>query len=188
MNACVNARLIVVVGPSGAGKDSLLNWLRARLSAPQLVHWTRRTITRPVQAGGEDHESLDEAAFTAVQQSGGFALHWQANGLRYGIRHQELRPLSQGQWVMLNGSRAHLPECAQICPGMTVLHITADAEVLRSRLQNRGRESEAAIEARLQRAVELEVPAGCRLLEVRNNSTLDTAGSQLLLEMKFLWD
>lgn len=188
MTVGVNARLIVVVGPSGAGKDSLLSWLRARLPVTHPVHWTRRTITRPVQAGGEDHESLDEAAFTAVLQTAGFALHWQANGLHYGIRHQELHPLSRGQWVMLNGSRAHLAECAQVCPGMTVLHITADAQVLRSRLQHRGRESAAAIEARLQRAVELEVPAGCRLLEVHNNSTLEAAGSQLLLDMSFLRD
>lgn len=188
MNADVNARLIVVVGPSGAGKDSLLGWLRAHWPATRPVHWVRRTITRPAQAGGEDHESLDEAAFAAIHQAGGFVLHWQANGLHYGIRQQELLPLAKGQWVMLNGSRAHLQECAQAFPGMTVLLITADAEVLRRRLLSRGRESEAAIEARLQRAVHVQVPAGCSLLAVRNNSSLDDAGAQLLSELKFLWD
>jgi len=186
MNANLNARLLVVVGPSGAGKDSLLAWLRKRLPATQPVHWTRRTITRPVQAGGEDHESLDEAAFFLVQQAGGFAMHWQANGLQYGIRHRELRPLAQGQWVMLNGSRAHLPDCAQVCPGMTVLHITADTEVLRERLHKRGRENKEAIEARLRREVKLEVPAGTRLLEVRNNASLDVAGAQLLSMLECL--
>lgn len=186
MNTSLNARLLVVVGPSGAGKDSLLAWLRTRLPATQPVHWTRRTITRTVQAGGEDHESLNEAEFLLVQQAGGFVMHWQANGLHYGIRHLELRPLTQGQWVMLNGSRAHLPDCAQVFPGMTVLHITADVAVLRDRLHKRGRENKEAIEARLRREVKLEVPAGTRLIEVRNNASLELAGEQLLSMLECL--
>lgn len=180
MNTNMNARLIVVVGPSGAGKDSLLAWLRARLPARHSVHWVRRTITRPAQAGGEDHESLDDAVFDAAVQAGCFALHWQANGLHYGIRRSELLPLAQGQWVMLNGSRAHLPDCAQVYPGLTVLHIVADTEVLRMRLLNRGRESEEVIEERLKRAVKFEVPESSHLLEVHNSGSLDEAGDRLL--------
>lgn len=186
MNAYLYERLIVVVGPSGAGKDSLLTWLRASLIAKQTMHWARRTITRPAQPGGEDHESLDKAEFAQIEQAGGFALHWSANGLDYGVRHAELLPLVQGKWVMLNGSRAHLSDHAQLFPGMTVLHITADMDVLRQRLQSRGRESHDAIEARLHRSVELVIPASCRLIEVRNNKTLDHAGVQIVSSLQLL--
>lgn len=176
----MNGRLLVVVGPSGAGKDSLLAWLREHMPASQPVHWVRRTITRPAQAGGEAHEGLSEAEFETVLQTGGFALHWHANGLRYGIRHEELKPLQHRQWIFLNGSRAHLDACALAYPGMTVLHITADVRVLRERLRGRGREDEAAMEARLLRAVDLVVPRGSRLIEVHNSCSLDQAGQQLL--------
>lgn len=186
MSRDMNARLISVVGPSGAGKDSLLAWLRDRLPATAPVHWARRSITRPMQAGGEAHESLDLHEFEAVRRAGGFVLHWQANGLHYGIRQEELLPLKYQQWVMLNGSRAHLFACAQAFPGMTVLHLTADAHVLYKRLRQRGRESMDAIEARLQRMVPLEVPTGSRLIEVRNNSALELAGRQLLSALEAL--
>lgn len=182
----MNQRLIYVVGPSGAGKDSLLAWLRERLPVSLPVHWVRRTITRPAHAGGEDHESVDAPTFEAALQAGGFALHWEANGLKYGIRQQELVPLANKHWVMLNGSRAHLEACCARYPGLSVLHITADTHILRSRLRQRGRESVEAIEARLQRFVNLAAPADSKLMEVRNNTSLDVAGHRLLLELERL--
>lgn len=179
----MNQRLVYVVGPSGAGKDSLLAWLREHLSASLPMHWVRRTITRPVHAGGEDHESVDVPTFEATLKAGGFALHWEANSLKYGIRQKELVPLANKHWVMLNGSRAHLEACCARYPGLTVLHITADTHILRSRLRQRERENAQAIEARLQRFVDLAVPADSKLIEVRNNTSLDVAGHRLLLEL-----
>jgi ribose 1,5-bisphosphokinase len=80
----------------------------------------------------------------------------------------------------VNGSRAHLPDAASAYPGLTVLHITADRVVLRERLMRRGRESIDAIEARLKRHVELTAPSGCSWIEIRNDTTVDAAGEQLL--------
>jgi ribose 1,5-bisphosphokinase len=179
----MNGRLIYIVGPSGAGKDSLLAWVREHLPASAPLHWARRAITRPADAGGEAHECLDTEGFENVVQAQGFAMHWQANGLRYGIRREELAHLThavQGQWVLLNGSRAYLPEAARLYPGMTVIHITADAKVLRQRLAKRGRESAQEIERRIERAVALQVPEGSALHEVRNNDQLEAAGRQLM--------
>ena len=179
----MNGRLIYVVGPSGAGKDSLLAWVREQLPASAPLHWAGRVITRPADAGGEAHECLDADSFERVLQAQGFAMHWQANGLRYGIRREELAHLAhqvQGRWVLLNGSRAYLPEAARLYPGMTVIHITADAKVLRQRLVKRGRESVQEIERRIERAVDLQVPEGSALHEVRNNDQLEAAGRQLM--------
>lgn len=172
-------RLIYTVGPSGAGKDSLLAWLRARLPAQAPVHLARRTVSRPMQPGGETHESVDAGEFEALRARNAFVFDWQANALRYGVREQELLPLQYGAWVLVNGSRAHLPQAAQKFPGLTVLHITASPETLRKRLLSRGRETPDMVEARIARATELAWPMGTEAIEISNDGTLDEAGAQL---------
>jgi ribose 1,5-bisphosphokinase len=176
----MNAQLIYVVGPSGAGKDSLLIWLRQHLPSDLPIHWARRTIDRPCIPDSEMHESVNTLEFNWLLDAQKLAMHWDANEHKYGIRNAELRPLAQQHWVFLNGSRAHLPHATHLYPGLTVLHITADIEVLRHRLLRRGRESHAAIENRLQRAVEWTAPPGCRLIEIHNNDSLESSGKNLL--------
>lgn len=147
--------MIYIIGPSGAGKDSLLNGLRhdiAGMSKPPPLYFAQRTITRSRHQSNEDHEAVDASNFESLLQSNAFALTWFANDLHYGVRHKELAPMSEGTWVMVNGSRAYLEEAKLRFPGLTVLHITAPIEVLRSRLLLRGRENEQAIEARLNRS------------------------------------
>ena len=152
-------RLIYIIGPSGAGKDSLLNGLRqdmAGMATPPPLYFAQRTITRSYLQTNEDHEAVDASKFESLLQSNAFAMNWFANGLHYGVRHHQLAPMSVGMWVMVNGSRAYLSEAKLRFPGLTVLHITAPAEVLRARLLARGRENEKDIEARLSRSPDIE--------------------------------
>ena len=55
--------LFFVVGPSGAGKDALIEG--ARHLADRFC-FARRVITRPAGSPGENHEALDEAAFAEL--------------------------------------------------------------------------------------------------------------------------
>jgi ribose 1,5-bisphosphokinase len=142
------------MGPSGVGKDSLLNGLRQDMAGMAKVpplHLAQRTITRSHHQSNENHEAIDEISFQSLLQNNAFALNWFANGLHYGIRHSQLAPMSEGAWVMVNGSRAYLAEAKRRFPGLTVLHITAPIEILRTRLLARGRENEQDIEERLSR-------------------------------------
>ena len=185
----MSRRLIYVVGPSGAGKDSLLLWLRQHTPDSARVHWARRTIDRPnsTEPGAENHESVDAAGFERLLANAELAMHWDANTHRYGIRQSELTQLSDSDGcVIVNGSRAHLPMVARDYPGLTVLHITATPAVLRERLLARGRESVQAVEARMLRHIALDIPAGCALVEIGNDSTLDEAGQQLLAKLRTL--
>lgn len=182
----MNQRLIYVMGPSGAGKDSVLGWLREHLPPGLPVHWARRTITRPVAAGGEAHEEIDTARFVSLQDQGQFALAWQANGLHYGVRHAELSALQQGHWVLVNGSRGHLHHAQQRHPGLQVVHITADPATLVQRLTARQRETPEQIRQRVERAGAFAVPHGA--IEILNNGTLHQAGQGLLLALKNLKD
>jgi ribose 1,5-bisphosphokinase len=176
----MNHHLIYVVGPSGVGKDTLLDWLRSNLPKHLPAHWAQRTIDRPSVPDGEAHESVTPDAFKSLLAAQSFALHWQANGHQYGIRHAQLAPMPH-QLVFVNGSREHLPLAAQSYAGMTVLHITADKEVLRQRLLLRNRESHAEIELRLNRLITLVPPADCAFFEIQNNDSLQASGQQLLL-------
>ncbi len=174
----MSRRLVYVMGPSGVGKDSVLDWLKAHAPAKPVVHFARRTVTRPLHAGGEDHEALPVDCFEQQAQVDAFALHWQANGLRYGVRHGQLAPLQQGQWVLVNGSRGHLPQALSAYPEMTVVHITARPDTLRQRLTARGRETEVEVQARLQRALEFTAPPGAHC--IANDGRLQEAGLALL--------
>jgi len=176
----MNQRLIYVMGPSGAGKDSLLDWLKSRLPPESPIYFAKRTIDRPLQALGEQHESVDSATFERLQQEQSFAMHWLANGRQYGVRHSELEPLKQQQWLLVNGSRAYLPEALRQFDGMTVLHISASADILRARLLTRQRETPQAVEARVQRAVAFSVPPTCHCVSVLNDTSLDEAGAVLM--------
>ena len=55
--------MIVVVGPSGAGKDSIMNFAASRFRERDDVHFVRRVITRDSDAGGENHDAVSDEAF-----------------------------------------------------------------------------------------------------------------------------
>lgn len=153
-------RLIAVVGPSGAGKDTLLAGALALRPEWELV---RRVITRPAGAGGEAHEAVGLSEFAARCALGEFAVHWQAHGLCYGIPQSALGRVRAGATVLFNGSRAALPQARAAFPRLEVVMVTAPVPVLAARLSARGRESAAAIAARLERSL-LAPPPDARVV------------------------
>lgn len=172
--------LFAVVGPSGAGKDTLMEAVAARRPEVRLV---RRVITRPSSAGGEVFEGVTEEDFAARVAAGGFALHWRAHGLGYGVPVSVESDLAAGRMMLCNLSRAVLPDAAERFPGMRVLHVTARPEVLAGRLAARGRESAGDIAARLTRAG-YPLPGGLRVTEIDNSGALEEAVAQMLAALQ----
>lgn len=154
--------LILVVGPSGAGKDTLLNGAREALAEHAPVRFVRRVITRPATGRGADpgeeaHESTSEQAFHARQEAGDFALSWRAHGLHYGVPADIGIDLAQGRVVIVNVSRAVVAEAAERFP-VAVIEVIAPADALARRLAARGREDAVDVARRLSRAIELPLP------------------------------
>lgn len=175
----MKGRLIYVVGPSGAGKDSVIGYARARLPADAGVAFAQRTITRPASAGGEDHIAVSEAEFEGLLAQGAFAMHWRANGLAYGIGTEIRDWLAAGRTVVVSGSRAHLPVAMADFPDLEVVEVAASVETLRARLGARGREDAAQVERRLARATSLALPPGTPACRIDNDGDLAAAGERL---------
>jgi ribose 1,5-bisphosphokinase len=169
-------RLIYVVGPSGAGKDSVIAWVRERLPADSSLAFARRAITRAAQADGEQHEPVTDAEFAERLARGDFALHWEANGCRYGIGREIVGQLQAGMTVVVCGSRAHLSQARLAFPDLEAVHVTAPPDVRLRRLMKRGREAPGAVSARLARAMHVGTPA----LELVNDRAIEDSGTRLL--------
>jgi phosphonate metabolism protein PhnN/1,5-bisphosphokinase (PRPP-forming) len=171
-------RLILVVGPSGAGKDSLIAWCRVRLAGNPSVVFPRRVITREMTDGSEDHVTVSEAAYGEMAANGGFALHWRAHGLGYGIPASIASDLAAGRSVVVNVSRAVLDEARRRFPQVTVVSVTVPPAVLAERLHRRSRESAEDITGRLARAGAYDV-TGPDVVALDNSGSIGTAGAAL---------
>ncbi len=170
-------RLYYVMGPSGAGKDSVLAWVRSH-GVSHDVLCAHRYITRPADAGGENHVALSEAEFRLRAERGLFVLTWQAHGLHYGIGREVQHWLERGAHVLVNGSRDAYPQAYQRFPALQPVVITASRETIAARLVARGRENEASIAERLARRDAYHVPADA--LVIPNDGSLIDAGTALL--------
>jgi phosphonate metabolism protein PhnN/1,5-bisphosphokinase (PRPP-forming) len=177
--------LFLVVGPSGAGKDTLMDGVRAALAGDHGfrpgfrtggIRFVRRVITRP-PGPGEDHEPVTADEFVRRREAGGFALHWNAHGLDYGIPADIADDLRTGRVVVANVSRGVIAQAAA-CFQVVVLQITAPPAVLAGRLAGRGRETPAKIADRLAREVAL--PEGVAVQTVVNDDTPERGVAAIL--------
>lgn len=151
----LGGRLIFLIGPSGSGKDSLIDAARVHL-LENGVEAARRVITRSAESRGEAALSVSPEVFEQMCEDGKFAMHWQANGLQYGIPVQVNEWLSSGRHVLVNGSRGYLPEARRRYPNLLAIRLEVAPQVLRERLLTRGRESVEQVEQRLARSALLQ--------------------------------
>lgn len=155
-----------------------MNYARTRIAGRAPVFFAHRYITRPADAGGENHVAVSRAEFAQMQALGLFALDWESHGLNYGLGREIDHWLATGASVVLNGSRAYLSEASRRYPTLCVVLIEVEAGVLRQRLESRGRESPAEIERRIARAQEFQIDHP-HLVRVANNTLLADAGDRL---------
>jgi ribose 1,5-bisphosphokinase len=149
--------LFLVVGPSGSGKDTMIDGARAALAGDPRFVFPRRVITRPQTADSEVHETMTPDAFKAAEAAGAFALSWEAHGLRYGIPREIESDLSAGRHVVVNVSRAVVESASERYRPVRIVEVWAPVEVLAKRLASRGRESTADFAERLRRAEAVDV-------------------------------
>jgi ribose 1,5-bisphosphokinase len=151
-------RLLLVTGPSGAGKDTLLALAQAACADNANVVFARRVVTREASSS-EDNEPISPQDFQLALARGDFAMHWEAHGHCYGLRHSIDDDIRAGRTVVANVSRTVVEAMRRAYAEVTVIAITAPPEVLAERLAMRARSSDGRLADRLGRAVDAPVAA-----------------------------
>ncbi len=170
--------LVLVVGPSGAGKDTLIRLARAALDGDPRYVFPRRLVTRP-PSPDEDNDQIDEAAFAAACAAGRFTLHWRAHGLGYALPAEAGRLAAEGRVVVCNVSRRVVAQARDACPRVSVVEVTAPPETLMQRLAARGRAADGDLAARLARAVPVEAD-----LRILNTGAPEAAAARLVAHLR----
>lgn len=165
---------VAVVGPSGAGKDTIMDAVRAVFKNDARFHFVRRIITRDQMAGTEDHDSLTDAAFHKAAVENAFALHWHAHGLNYALPQSVNEQVEAGKIIIANVSRHVLNTIRTQYPCRSIVMITAHPEILARRLALRGRETEQDIAARLKREISINSDVS-DMIEIDNSGNVKNA-------------
>ena len=174
-------RLVLVVGPSGAGKDTLLRFAKAACVENGNIVFPRRIITREASAS-EDNEEVSDGTFQEALASNEFAMHWQAHGHCYALPRAIDDDIRAGRTVVANVSRTVIPAMRRGYAETVVVAVTAPPNVLAERLAMRGRSSDGRIEQRLLRTV--EDAASAPDVTIVNTGNAEYHGRQLVRIIK----
>jgi len=174
-------RLILVVGPSGAGKDTLLGLAKAACADDRSVVFPRRVITREASVS-EDNEEVSLGTFREALARDEYAMHWEAHGHRYALSRAIDDEIRAGHSVVANVSRTVVAVMRQAYASVLVVSITAPPNVLAERLAMRGRGSDGRSEHRLQRTV--DETAAAPDVTIVNTSSVEYHARQLVRIIK----
>lgn len=164
-------RLILVVGPSGAGKDTLIAAARDRLADDPHYQFPQRVVTRDSSHVREVHDSVTEEAFSRMTETGAFCLAWQAHGLSYGVPISVAAALSQGLTVVVNTSRGVVDAACDRFPNVEVIHVTAAPATIAARLHAREGLAEGDRQGRVERRVDIPRDRA-RVTDIKNDGPL----------------
>ena len=176
--------LFYLMGPSGVGKDTLINYARKRINGRLPILFAHRYITREIAAGDENHVELSNLEFQSRKSLGLFAMDWESHGNYYGIGKEIDLWLECGASVVVNGSREFLPKATELYPNLQVILISASEQILFERLISRGRETKEEILKRIERSkkfIEGIAHINCTIID--NSQELDTSGKELVKKL-----
>ncbi|MCE9547079.1 MAG: guanylate kinase [Planctomycetia bacterium] len=176
-------KLVVVSGPSGAGKTTVMREVFRRCRRPLVASISATTREpRPGEIDGHDYYFLSPAEFQQKRAAGEFLEccevfgrgHW------YGTLRSEVTPsLEAGKWVVLEiDVEGTLAVLEQYPTALTVFVRPHSLDVLRQRLVDRGTETPAQIERRLEVA-RRELAYADRYQHQVTNDSLDQAVAEL---------
>ncbi len=174
------SNLYYLMGPSGAGKDSVLDWLRASELRPASLQIAHRYLTRPISTLDENYIYLTNTEFEQRKAQGLFLLDWESHQTRYAIGCEVETWLNQGIDVILNGSRAYFEQALSQYPALKGLYLDVDDGLLEQRLRARGRDSERSIQERLSMAKDRRLKTHPAVINFSNNEALADSGQKLI--------
>lgn len=175
--------LVLVVGPSGVGKDTLIAGARQALENDKRFVFVRRLVTRQAGDTHEEHQSVEPEDFAQMEAAGRLALSWDAHDLRYGLPLSVDTDLALGKVVVANVSRHVVAQARAKYPACAVVQISAEISRRADRLILRGRESADQITARLARE-SAPVPPGVTPIMIDNSGSIANGVTAFVIALR----
>jgi guanylate kinase len=174
------ARVLVITGPSGVGKGTLISGLMQRIPNLELSVSGTTRAPRPGERDGVDYHFLSQEQFDRLVREGAFVEHADYAGRSYGTLRSELdRRLRAGVPVVLEIEVQGARQVRAAMPDAVLVFIAPPSlEVLRARLEGRGTDDPQEVQRRL-RVAEQELLARDEFGHVVVNDRLEDALEQL---------
>jgi guanylate kinase len=143
--------VIVITGPSGAGKGTLIRALLPRVPDLELAVSATTRLRREGEIEGRDYYYLSEADFARRVANGEFLEHiTYVSGQRYGTLREEVERIgNEGRITVLELETEGALKVAEELPGVVTVFVTAPRAELERRLRERATESAGEIGERL---------------------------------------
>ena len=174
------ARVLVITGPSGVGKGTLIRGLMERLIGLELSVSATTRAPRPGERDGVDYYFLTREEFDRRVAAGDFVEHADYAGRSYGTLRSELEErVRAGKPVVLEIEVQGARQVREAMPEAVQVFIAPPSiEALRARLIGRGTDERGEVERRL-RVAAAELEAQPEFPYVVVNDRLDDATSEL---------
>jgi len=173
--------IVVLHGPSGVGKDSVIEALRARTG----IHRATSSNSRPMRDGeadGDDYHFFTRQEFEEKIKAGDFLEHANVYGDYKGLERRELEdPLAREEDVLIRTDLQGARELRGLLRGAVFVLLTAESrEALRERLRGRDTEDPDSLARRLAEVdAELEDAPNNDYVVVNREGGLDDAVTEL---------
>jgi guanylate kinase len=173
--------VIVITGPSGVGKGTLIRGLREQIPELELSVSATTRAPRPGEENGVDYYFLRDADFDRLLGEGAFVEHASYAGNRYGTLRSELeRRIAKGVPVALEIEVQGARQVREALPdAQTVFIAPPSLEALRNRLAERGTDTPEQMQSRLETAAR-ELEARSEFAYVVVNDRLEQATDELV--------
>jgi guanylate kinase len=147
----VTPSVVVVTGPSGAGKGTLIRELLQRVPDLEVTVSATTRDRRPGEEDGREYWFLSPTEFLARIEEGAFLEHVEyVSGHRYGTLRSELdRIRDRGHIPMLELETEGALRVKADVPGSVTIFISAAVDELERRLRDRATESTGEIGERI---------------------------------------
>ena len=182
-NPQVTPLLIVISGPSGVGKDSVVDWMKARGAHFHFVVTATSRPPRPGEVHGVDYFFASQADFETMIEQDELLEYAIVYGQYKGIPKQQVRQaLESGKDVVMRLDVQGAATIRRLIPEAILIFLSASSEQeLVERLRKRRTESEPQLQRRIETArQEMEHLAEFDYLVINRECELDAAVDQVL--------
>lgn len=167
----MSTKIVLIVGPSGVGKDTLIKESKKELK--KKINYVKRYITRKPDKN-EKNYYVDDFAFEILKHNSYFASTWNAHGNSYGIAKSSIKAGVN----IISISRSKIEDFEKQYENVYTINVTVPKDELRNRLLLRNRESEIEIEKRLNRSY--AKIAAKNLIEFDNSKSIEESNEDFV--------